>query len=109
MFHDAHDKDEILVPKISPLGRTAKQVAHAVVGLPWKVDNEIIGEVSQAWQDGFDVVIRVKFYRKFANEIKSLNMPQSEQELPEERVYRLEVRAWDKVFDQSLRVKLMRG
>lgn len=97
----------IETPKLSPQGRSAHDVAKAIVGLPWKVDNIIIGEVVKGWVDGFDVVCRVKFYRKEANRVKFENMPFSEQELPESRDYRMKYASWDRIFDAGLRIKGM--
>jgi hypothetical protein len=97
---------EIEIPKYSPKGRNAHDVARAVQGLPFKADNQIIGEIERAYVDGFSVMIRVRFYRKFANEIKKENMPFSEQELPEYRDYELKIESWDRVFDASERLRL---
>ena len=93
------------LPKLSPRGRSAHDVARALVGLPWKADDTVIGEVIKAWVDGFSVMARVKFYRALANQVKQLNMPQSEQELPETRDYKILYSSWDKIFDCWLRIK----
>jgi hypothetical protein len=90
---------------LSPMGRSAQDVAKAMIGLPWKADDTIIGEVIKAWVDGYSVRCRVKFYRVLANQVKQLNMPQSEQELPETRDYDIKYASWDRIFNVMLRIK----
>ena len=86
----------------SPLGRTAKDVKNCVIGVPFKVADDLIGTVIDAWEHHGELIVKVRF---------KLEQPGQLLTVPGEsiREFKLKPEAWDRVFDMRLRVKELKN